>query len=71
MAPPQVVDGGDGLQIWRVAANILNKQSRTADRGWPSSLGFGQGDKHPTVKPLIFNEMFYRASEQDGFFGTT
>ena len=28
--------------IWRVAANILNKQSRTADEGWSSSLMFGQ-----------------------------
>jgi hypothetical protein len=27
----------------RVAANILNKQSRTADKGWPSSLGVGRG----------------------------
>jgi hypothetical protein len=39
MARPQFADGGDSLQIWRVAANILNKQSRTADRGWSSSLG--------------------------------
>jgi len=23
--------------IWRVNANILNKQSRTAEKGWPSS----------------------------------
>ena len=30
MARPQVADREDGLQIWRVAANILNKQSRTA-----------------------------------------
>jgi hypothetical protein len=37
MARPQVTDGGDGFQIWRVAANILNKQSRTTDRGWSSS----------------------------------
>jgi hypothetical protein len=43
MACPQVVDGGQGLQVWRVAANILNKQSRTADKGWPSSLGVGRG----------------------------
>jgi hypothetical protein len=43
MARPQVADGGEGLQIWRVAANILNKQSRTADKGWPSSVGVGQG----------------------------
>jgi hypothetical protein len=39
MACPQVADGGDGLQIWRVAVNILNKQSPTADKGWSSSLG--------------------------------
>jgi hypothetical protein len=42
MARPQLADGGDGLQIWRVAANILNKQSRTADKGWSSSLGVGR-----------------------------
>jgi hypothetical protein len=29
MARPGVADRGDGLQIWRVAANISNKQSRT------------------------------------------
>jgi hypothetical protein len=39
MARPQVADGGDGLQIQRVPANILNKQSRTASKGWSSSLG--------------------------------
>jgi hypothetical protein len=43
MARPQVADGGNGLQIWRVAANILNKQSRTADKEWSSSLGFRRG----------------------------
>jgi hypothetical protein len=39
MARPQVADGGDALQVWRVAANILNKQSRTPDKGWSSSSG--------------------------------
>ena len=29
--------------ILRVAANVLNKQSRTADEGWSSSLGVGRG----------------------------
>ena len=29
--------------IWRVAENILNKQSRKADEGWSSSLGVGRG----------------------------
>jgi hypothetical protein len=43
MARPQAADGADGLQIWRVASNILNKQSRTADKGWASSLGVGRG----------------------------
>jgi len=33
MACLQVVDGGDGFQIWRAAANILNKQSQTDDKG--------------------------------------
>jgi hypothetical protein len=41
MARPQIADGGDGLQIWRVAANILNKQSRTANKAWSSGLGVG------------------------------
>jgi hypothetical protein len=39
MVRPQVGDEGDCLQIWRVAANILNKQSQTVDKGRPSSLG--------------------------------
>jgi hypothetical protein len=43
MSRPQVADGGDGLQMWRVAANVLNKQSRTANKGWSSSLGVGSG----------------------------
>jgi hypothetical protein len=37
----------DGLQISRVAVNILNKQLQTANRGWPSSLGVGWGAKNP------------------------
>jgi hypothetical protein len=42
MARPQTADR-DGLQIWRVAANILNKQLWTADRKQSSSLQVGQG----------------------------
>jgi hypothetical protein len=33
MARPQVTDAGCALQVWREAANILNKKSRTADKG--------------------------------------
>jgi len=29
----RVSDEGDGLQIWKAAANILNKQSQTDDKG--------------------------------------
>jgi hypothetical protein len=29
------------LQLWRVAVNILNKQSRTANKGWSSTLRVG------------------------------
>ena len=34
--------------MWRVAANKLNNQSRTADEGWPSSLGVGRGANNST-----------------------
>jgi len=30
---PLVGVGGDGFQVWRVTANILNKQSRTGEWG--------------------------------------
>jgi hypothetical protein len=43
MARPRLADGRDGLQQWRVAANILNKQPRTNDKGWFSSLGVRRG----------------------------
>jgi hypothetical protein len=48
MARPQVADG-DGLQIWRVAANILNKQSRTADKG----VGRGANNSSPSKISLL------------------
>jgi hypothetical protein len=35
---PQGADGGDGIQIRKVAVNILNKQSQTAETGRYSSL---------------------------------
>jgi phage shock protein PspC (stress-responsive transcriptional regulator) len=51
----------DCLQLWRVAANILNKQQRTNDKGWSSSI------LHR--KKLICYEKSNRASDLDGFFG--
>jgi hypothetical protein len=67
MTRPQVADGGDGLQIWRVAANILNKQSRTANNWWSSNLGLGEGIT-PRRKR---NEMLHTASHLGRLFGTT
>jgi hypothetical protein len=43
MARPQVEDGGDVLQIWRVAANMLNKQSRKAGKSWSYLREIGWG----------------------------
>jgi len=43
MAHPWVVDGGDNLQILRVAMNILNKQLQTPNKAWSSSSGVGWG----------------------------
>jgi hypothetical protein len=50
MVRPQVVHGGENLQISRVAENILNKHSLTADRGGPRAWGLGSGLTTPTIK---------------------
>jgi hypothetical protein len=52
-------------------ANILNKQSRTADSGWPCSLGVGQGASRPHLKYYVCCELFITASEMDGISGMT
>jgi hypothetical protein len=38
VAHSHVAGVGDGLQIWNVDVKILNKQSRTANRGWSISF---------------------------------
>jgi hypothetical protein len=49
MVPPQVADGGDGIQILRVAINILNSESWIAIRGWSFSLGVRQAANNYTL----------------------
>jgi hypothetical protein len=44
--------------IWRAVANILNRQSRTADKGWFSSLGMGEMLTTPHRKNASCYEMF-------------
>jgi hypothetical protein len=67
MAHPHVEDGGENLWMWRVAANILNKQLQTADKGWSSSLGVGCGANN--CKKKAWYKMPQRALELDRFFG--
>jgi hypothetical protein len=44
--------------VWRVAANILNKQSRTADKGWSFSLGVGRGANNSVpLKPILLRNI--------------
>jgi hypothetical protein len=44
--------------IWRVTANTLNKQSRTADNGWSSSLVVGRGaNNSPLLKGVLLRNI--------------
>jgi hypothetical protein len=51
--------------LWRVASKILNKQSRTVDKEWSSSLGIGWGVTTPQFRNLSRYESFTRTSELD------
>jgi hypothetical protein len=44
--------------IWRVAANVLNRKSRAADKGWSSSLGLGEVLTTPHSKNVSCYETF-------------
>jgi hypothetical protein len=43
MTCPYGVSGGDGLQIWRATASMLDKQLLAVDRGSPAVRGLGEG----------------------------
>ena len=57
---PQVAD--ERPPIWRVAANTLNKQSRTADKGRSSSLGLGRGANSSSLLKRILLRNIHRQS---------
>ena len=44
--------------IWRVAANILNKQSRTANKGCPPAWGLGKVPTTPQGKNVSCYKIF-------------
>ena len=48
--------------IWRVAANVLNKQSRTADKRWSSGLGVGWGANNSSLLKRILLWNIHRQS---------
>jgi hypothetical protein len=58
-----------------IRLRTLNKQLRSADKGWFSSLGGGGLDKGPTTPQLkkkrACYEMLHRTSEVDGFLLTS
>jgi len=43
MARPRVANRGYGPQIWRVATNVFNQQSRRAENGWSFNLEVMRG----------------------------
>jgi hypothetical protein len=56
MERSRIADGGDGLQIRRIAVCLLNKQSRTDGKGRFSSLGVDNGltvPHHKNRKQLV------------------
>ena len=53
MACLEVTDGGDIFRVWKVTANILDKQLRTVEKWWSCGLGFGRGAKD--ASPLKLN----------------
>jgi hypothetical protein len=71
MARPRFADGGDGLLIWRVTTNVLNKQSLTATRGGPTAWEVGEGLTTPNHKKPACYEMSLWVVDLDGLFGTS
>jgi len=46
MARLQAAHRTDGVHIWSAVAKMVNKQPRTANKGWPSSLVVGRGSNN-------------------------
>ena len=59
--------------IWRVAADVLNKQYRRADEGWSSSLGVRRDARNRRCSeavtctvPRTWNDSLYDLSNEKG-----
>jgi hypothetical protein len=66
MALSQVADVEKGLQICRIAANMLNEQSRSAVKGWSSGLWVERGPTTPHRKDPTYNKLLHRTAHLTG-----
>jgi hypothetical protein len=57
-------EGGDGLQIWAVAENTVNKQMQTAENRQPSSMGVLKYHSKTFFKKII-NVLKYHKAQLD------
>jgi hypothetical protein len=57
--------------IWRAAADIFNKKSRTDNKGWSSRLGFGRDANNSSPKNWPSYETDTCKSDPDSYFGMT
>lgn len=76
MLHSHIVDGGEGFQMWRVAANVLNKLSWTANKWWSPSWGWAVAlchqNKHLTkydVAPQTCNALTWTLDWELGMWG--
>jgi hypothetical protein len=71
MGCTQAAGGGDSLQIMRVTAYRLNKQSRTANKRWSATWVLGEGLTTPHRKKRTCNEILQRCSDFDAYLAMT
>jgi len=61
---PSGADGGDGLQMWGVIANMLNEQWLTTDKGGPPV--YGLDDALTTSRRKKKEELLMKCSTDPG-----
>jgi hypothetical protein len=65
-ARPQVADGGEGLQICRIAGNTFNRSHVQLRRGGPPAWELGGELTTPYRKIFAYYEMIHRVSDLAG-----
>jgi hypothetical protein len=53
VSPCHQVSSGCGWKLWKVTANILNKQPQKIDNGWFFSLRVGHGANNHLLKKKL------------------